>query len=173
MKTTEIKIEDRVDELLVVLDRDIQHIQENLSRLNELRSLIVKRDDAALGRLLESIQAESNSYKGNELRRQLIRDELAVAMDCNLEEMTLSRLEAELSEEKRAEVAKRKTELQALTKKLKKEHLSTTMLLSDCTRFNSLLLKSVFGLDKTGTVTYNSSGSAKRQTDTAFVNLEF
>jgi len=77
MKATEVEIEDRnrfakkpqngnpdkVDELLVILDKDTQQIQESLSRLNELRSLVIKRDDAALGKLLERIQYESDSYR--------------------------------------------------------------------------------------------------------------
>ena len=173
MKKGTIEIENKVDQLLVVLDRDIRHMQESLSRLDELRGLVVKRDDASLGKLLESIQSESNSYKNNELKRQLLREELAIALDCSLGQMTLSRLEAELSEGKKTEVAERKTKLQTLAKKLKKEHLSTVMLLSDCARFSSLLLKSIFELGGTGVMTYSPRGFAERQTNTAFVNLQF
>ncbi len=173
MKTTATGTEDKVDELLIVLDEDIRHIQESLLRLNELRSLVVKRDDAALGKLLESIQSETDVYRSNELKRQSIREELATAFGSNLEQMTLSRLESKLPEEKKAQVTKRKAELRALIKELRKEHLSTALLLSDCARFNTLLLKSVFDLGKTGIVYYDSSGSTKRQTDTAFVNLQF
>ncbi len=172
MKTAVIEIEDKVDQLLIVLDRDIQHIKDNLSRLNELRSLVVKRDDVSLRKLLESIQVESNSYKDNEVKRRLLREELAIVSDCGLEQMTLSRLETELSGEKKAEVAQRKTELQTLAEKLKKEHLSTAMLLSDCARFNSMLLNSILELGQASTVTYGPRGSAERQTNSAFVNLE-
>jgi hypothetical protein len=56
MKTAMIEIEDKVDQLLAVLDKDIQHIQDTLSTLNELRGLVIKRDDASLHKLLESIQ---------------------------------------------------------------------------------------------------------------------
>jgi sugar-specific transcriptional regulator TrmB len=191
MKTTAIEIEDPVrdqrledsglqekvsngvDELLAVLDKDVQHIQESLSRLNELRSLVVKHDNTALGKLLESIQAESDSYKCNELKRQSIRRELATAFGCSLEQMTLSVLEAELTGEKKAQVAKRKAMLKLLTGQLKKEYLSTSLLLSDCVRFNNVLLKSIFELGKTGTITYDSNGFTKRQTDSEFVNLRF
>lgn len=190
MKATEIEIEDRnrfaeklqnadpdkVDELLIILDKDAQHIQESLSRLNELRGLVIKRDDAALGKLLGSIQSESNSYRSQELKRQSIRKELATALDCSLEQMTLSRLEEVLPEEKKAQVTERKDKLRLLAEELKKEYLSTTMLLSDCARFNSLLLKTIFGLGKTGMVYYNSNGAAKRSVlgrTAAFVNLEF
>lgn len=173
MKTTTVEIEDKVAQLLVVLDKDIQHIMENLSRLNELRGLIVKRDDVSLYRLLESIKSESNLYKENELKRKLLRKELAIASNCSLEQMTLSRLEAGLSGEKRAEIAGRKTKLQTIAEKFKKEYLSTTMLLSDCARFNSVLLKSVLEFGRSGAVTYSPKGLAKQQGSLAFVNLQF
>ena len=173
MKTATFEIEGRIDELLVVLDKDIQHMQDSLSRLNELRSLVVKRNEADLGKLLESIQADSDSYRSHELKRESIRKELANALGCDLKQMTLSRLEVVVSEERKAQVATKKARLRALTRQLKKEHLSTAMLLSDCARFNGLLLKSIFDLGKTETVIYNSNGDTKRQTDAAFVNLQF
>lgn len=164
---------DKIDELLVVLDKDIEHIHQTLSRLSELRSLIVKHDDASLGGLLESIQAETDSYAANELKRRSIREELAIAFGCNLEQVTLSRLEAVLPEERKARVTRRKDKLRSLTEELKKEHLSIALLLAECARFNNLFLKSIFDVEKTGIVYYSSDGSTKRQTDTAFVNLQF
>lgn len=194
MKTTAIEIEDKVDsvraprledsglqekvsngvdDLLAVLDRDILHIHVSLSRLSELRSLIIKHDNTALGKLLEGIQTESDSYKNNELKRQSIRKELAAAFGCGLEQVTLSLLEAELTGEKKAQVAEKKAMLRVLTNQLKKEHLSMSLLLSDCVRFNNVLLKSIFELGKSGTITYDSGGFSKRQTDGGFVNLRF
>ncbi|HEW79680.1 MAG TPA: hypothetical protein ENH34_06945 [Phycisphaerales bacterium] len=173
MKEATIEIEDKIDELLTCLDKDIQHIQECSLQLNELRSLVVKRNDASLGKLLETIRVESDSYRSCESQRQSIREELAIAIGCNTRQMTLSRLEAVLPKEKKAQVAERKAKLRVLTEELKKEHLSTALLLSDCARFNSLLLKSIFDLGSTGIVCYNSNGATKRQDDTAFVNLSF
>jgi len=173
MKATAIEIEDKVDELLAALDKDSRHIQESLLKLNELRSLVVKRDDAALSRLLESIQADSDSYRSHELKRQSIQKDLADALGCNLEQMTLSALEASLPEEKKAQVTRMKAKLKSLITELRKEYLSTTLLLSECTRFNNLLLKSIFDLGKSDVVYYNSNGATNRQNDTAFVNLQF
>ncbi len=171
MKSTATEIEDKVDKLLACLDKDSQHIQESLLQLNKLRSLVIKRDDAGLGTLLKIIQAESDSYRNHESKRQTIRKELANALGCNTEQMTLSALEASLPKGKKAPVTKKKAKLMSLIKELKKEYLSTTLLLSECTRFNNLLLKSIFDLGKTGTVYYNSNGATKQQTDMAFVNL--
>jgi len=172
MKSTATEIEDKVDELLACLDKDSRHIQESLSQLNKLRSLVIKRDDAGLGTLLKIIHAESDSYINHESKRQTIRKELANALGCNTEQMTLSALEASLPKGKKAQVTKKKAKLMSLIEELKKEYLSTTLLLSECTRFNNLLLKSIFDLGKTGTVYYNSNGATKQQTDMAFVNLQ-
>jgi len=169
MKAT--AIQNKVDELLAVLDKDIQHIQDSFSWLNELRSLVIKRDDIALSRLLQSIRAESDSYVSNEQQRQSLRKDLANALGCRVEQITLSRLVAILPEEKKAQVINIKTKLRVLVEQLKKEHLSTSLLLSDCARFNNLLLRAIFDLGKTGTVYYSPNGVAKRQTDTAFVSL--
>jgi len=144
MRTITSEIEDKVDELLACLDTDARHIQESLSYLNELRSLVIKRDDAALGKLLEGIRAESDRYGDHESQRQSIRRELA-----------------------------RQTKLRELIKELKKEYSSTTLLLAECARLNSLLLRTVLDLGRTGAVYYNSSGTTKRQVDTAFMNLQF
>ncbi len=164
---------DKIDELLAVLDTDIRHIQQNLSQLNELRSLVVKRDDAALGTLLESIQCRPDTHKENEIKRQSIRKDLANSFGCDFNQMTLSLLEASLPKDKKTQIHTRKVKLEALIKELKKEHLSTALLLSECARFNSLVLKSILDLGQAGAVYYNSNGTTRRQRDTAFVNLQF
>jgi hypothetical protein len=173
MITTNVAINQKVDELGTVLDKDIQHIEESLSWLNELRSLIIKRDDVLLGELLERIQSATEIYSANESRRQLVREELAQDLGCVFKEVTLSRLEKLLPEEKRAQLSQRKDKLRLLTGKLKKEHLSTMLLLSDCARFNGLLLRSILEPLRSGTITYDCGGSTKRDAETAFVNVKF
>jgi hypothetical protein len=173
MKAKIIEIEDKINELLIVLDKDIQHIEYCLSQLDELRSLVIKRDDTALSKLLDDIRAESENYRSCERRRLAIRKELAAIFGYDLEQMTLARLEKVLPEEKKTQIMEKKIKLKMLTARLKREHSGTALLLSDCARFNSLLLKSIFDLGRTETVYYNASGSAKRQTETAFVNLQF
>jgi len=173
MKATVIGIEDQVEELLVCLDKDVQHMQDSLQKLNEIRELVIKRDDAALGELLESIQSASDCYRNHELNRKSIRKELAESLGCTIEQMTLSSLEKRLPDAKKGRVIRMKENLRSLSAELKKEYLSTALLLSECARFNNLLLNSIFDLGKTGSVYYNANGATKRQTDMAFVNLQF
>jgi PAB1-binding protein PBP1 len=173
MKTAMNEIKDKVDRLLAILDEDIQHLQDNISTLNELRGFVIKRDDVSLQKLLENVQSESNSYKENELKRRLLREQLAAALGCSFAQVTLSKLETALSGEKKTEIAQRKIKLQTLAGKLKIEHSSTVMLLSDCARFNSMLLKGILEVGQTGTITYSSRGSTERQINPALMNLQF
>jgi flagellar biosynthesis/type III secretory pathway chaperone len=173
MKSTDITIEEKINELMDCLDKDCQHIQETLTQLNKLRELIIKRDDAALGKMLETVQAKSQDYRKNESNRQSIRAELANALGYPIEQLTLSTLEKSLHETTGIKITERKKRLKSLIEELRKEHLSTALLLSECARFNNLLLKKIFNLGKTEVVCYDSKGETKRQTDTAFVNLQF
>ncbi len=172
MKTSAIEIEEKVDELLVCLDEDIEHIQKNLSNLNQLRAFVIKRDDAALGGLLEEIQSESEVYKGHESKRQSVRTELAESFGCTTGEMTLSRLELFVTKQKKTLIIQKKAKLRELIEKLRKEYLSTAKLLSECARFNNMLLRSIFDLGNAGMVYYSSNGTTKTQNESAFVNMK-
>jgi hypothetical protein len=173
MNMIPIEIKIKVDQLLIVLDGQTQHIRTNLERLNELRALVVKRDETSLKKLLNVIQSESGGFRDSELKREQLRAELASIFGCDLKQMTLTRLADELSGEKRDKVIETRTALQALGQKLKNEYLSTMMLLSECARFNRTLLNNILNLGQTGNVTYNSNGSTDRRGRTAFVNLQF
>ena len=172
MKAAVVSIEDKIEKLLACLDQDVQHIQESLLQLNEMRRLVIKRDEAALGKLLESIQTEAGCYRDHELNRKSIRKELADSLGFGIEQMTLSTLQECLPEAKKDQVIRMKAKLRSLSAELKKEYLSTALLLSECNRFNNLLLKGIFDLGKTESLHYNSNGETRRQIDMAFVNLQ-
>lgn len=173
MKSLPVQLGTKVGELLSVLDKDIEHIKQNLSRLNELRGLLIKRDDEAMLRVMEKIHLETEGYTDNELRRDSIRKELAAALGYKPERMRLTELEKELPIEQKESVRQKRAELKELTEKLKKEHTRTGLLLKECARFNKLLLKSILETGKTGTTEYDSKGQTKRAKGTAFVNIHF
>lgn len=166
------RTEEKVDELLVCLEQDAQHVQESLSQLNELRRLVIKRDDVALGKLLENIHAGSNRYRTQESQRQSIRKDLAAVLGCDVGQLTLSVLEKSLSGAKTDQVSQMKTRLKSLIQELRKEYLSTVLLLSECSRLNDMLLRSIFDFGGTGDLYYNASGVTRRQTGVTFMNLQ-
>ena len=173
MKTAEVDIENKVNELLTVLDKDTEHMQQSISYLNELRSLIVKRDDVALSKLLERIQSETNTYKDHQLKRHSIRKELAKYFSCTVGEMTLSKLALSMTESERIRIVQQKEKLRALVRKLKIEHASTARLLTESARFNNMLLKSIFDIGNADMVYYSANGISKIQSESAFVNMKF
>ena len=160
MTATAISLEGMVEKLLTVLDEDIGHLENTISTFNELRSLVIKRDDTGLAKLFEDVEAKVTSHAANESRRQSIRRELADVLGYkSAEEVTLSRLEAVLPAETTAQVVDRRTKLQSLVSELRKEYSATVLLMADCGRFNRLLLESIFALNRTGTITYEADGT--------------
>jgi hypothetical protein len=163
----------KVDALLAVLDDDIRHAETSLSLLDTLRSLLIKRDDAGLERLLNELRHETEVHFTTERKRENLRRELAGAMGCRPPDVTLSALIRVLSGERRAALAERQERLKSLTAKLKREYTLTTVLVADCARFNRTLTRVFFGLDGKGMMTYSATGSARPQTGIAMVNLHY
>lgn len=163
----------KVDELIDVLDVDIRCLQESLSYLDELRRFVVNRDEASLEKLMKHIGESMDGCSSNALQRQSLRRLLAGALGCSIKELTLSYLERFLEGAKKRRISERKAELKILIDKLKKEHISTTMLLSDCASFNSHLLQGILNLGRKDTVTYTSGGLKQYQSETSFVNMKF
>lgn len=170
---SETTIETRVEQLLAVLDRDIQELEQNIDRLNALRSLLIKQDRKALEQLLQAIRSQTAACRQNETERQALRQQLAGFLGCAPQAVTLSSLQRHLPLDKQMEIEKRKNALQALAGTLKKEYAVTQMLLVDCARFNRLLLNSIFGSSQPGHLTYEPTGTARRQTDTVLMNMQF
>jgi hypothetical protein len=167
-----VAVEDKIEQLLACLDKDAQHIQQSLSQLNQLRALVIKRDDAALSKLLESISDEAGDRSRQQQDRQSVRRDLANALGCDLEQMTLSSLQERLPQAEAERISRMRAKLKGLVAELRKEYLSTVMLVSECSRLNNLLLRSIFNIAGAGEVFYNANGMVRRQNDTAFVNLK-
>jgi hypothetical protein len=139
-----------------------------------MRSLIIKRDEIALDKLLHTIQETSEVYKDNETNRQLVRNELADFLGCSIEQITLSKLKDSLPETSRIKVIETRENLRSLIEDLRKEYSSTVMLVSECARFNRLLLKSIFDLGRTNTCSYDARGATRRhEGEAALMNVKF
>lgn len=133
MNTISIEIENKVTQFLDVLKRDIQRSEDALLTLDQLRSSVIKRDDLALSKILARIKAQSNNNKDIDIKRQLLRRDLANALNCSCDQVTLTRLETELPGEIKTQVSSVKANLMMVTEKLRTEYFSTAMLLSECT----------------------------------------
>lgn len=172
MRTIEdVRIEELVDDLLSILDADIVQVGLTLNRLDELRGAVIKRDEEYLRGLLHIIQEEGSVYGKVELRREMIRSELANIAGCSVSEMNLSYLSRYLSGRRLEEIQSKQQELQDLTRRLKCEHLGTEMLLRECKNLNKKMLKGIFS-NGTETVTYNDRGNVSWEVQQGIVNFK-
>jgi hypothetical protein len=172
MKAIVVDIEEKIDELLNCLEGDIEHIENSLLTLDKLRGFVIKHDKNALGKLLEKARNASTKYRIHERKRQQVRSKLAKLLNCSGKDITLSNLETVVSDQKKGLVVQTKIKLNTLTRKFLKEYTNTAMLLSECTRFNRLILKSIFNFGNTDAVVYDADGTAKEQNQRAFMDLQ-
>jgi hypothetical protein len=164
------KIDNLAEQLLEVLDRDAEHLNLALEYFNKIRAAVIKRDEAGLVELLERIEGESRSYSENEYRRQKLRKEIAAVLGWDAEDVRLSALENVLSPENAIRVSARKEIIGSLVTKVKTEHLGTAMFLSECSRLNEMLLRTIFSNVGEG-VTYNFKGAAGWKHQRGVVNV--
>jgi hypothetical protein len=162
----------QVASLLEVLDEDIRHLETTLSRLDTLRTLLVKREDAALKALLDDIGQQAEAYRVNEQKRQQIRKRLAADLGCKEGDLTLSRLQGALAGQTRAAVADRQARLRVLAAQLKREYTLTVLLIRDCTRFNRSLLRVFLASGGRGAAAYGPSGAARRQGGATLMSMQ-
>lgn len=172
MIETTFDIEDKINELIVVLDIDIAHLQESLLRLNDLRMLVIKRDSDNLGKLLLMIESSTNSHKENEQRRQQICQYLAEAVGIESKYVTLADIEQMIDVPMKMEVNRRRLKLNVLAAELKRDHLSVSMLMADCARINRMLLDTIFGGGKGREISYSANGGARRENNINFMSME-
>jgi hypothetical protein len=166
-----VSVEELVGELIGVLDADVEAMERNISRLSELRGYVIKRDDKALGTLLDVIRAESGEHVSHEGRRNEIRRQLGAIFGVEARELTLSFLQKHLAESHTVELKDRKERLASLVKELRAEYLSTALLLNECARINSMLLRGILGGAGAEATCYGSDGLTQRQEASAFMNI--
>lgn len=171
MKTLSLEFDSLINPLIDVLEGDMEHISASLEIFNQLRGMIIKRDDKSLNLLLEKARIKTQKYATIENRREQIRKELARLWGCDISEMTLTKLTQILSPERSSQIKETKDKLESLLARFKAEHLSTFMLLSECSRFNGIMLSALLN-GRQDEPTYNSRGSMNREIKQNIMNLQ-
>jgi tRNA U34 5-carboxymethylaminomethyl modifying GTPase MnmE/TrmE len=167
-----VDIKNKIDELIRCIEEDIENAELNIKRLNEIRSLVIKRNYEGLSSLLQAIRQQLPEYSESQSRRQTLRKILADCLECKVEELTLTRLEPFTDDDTKEKIRQTRQRLREITDEMKKEYISTALLLSECSRINRNLLKGLFKERVSETVLYDSRGTAKSNPATAFVNMK-
>ena len=172
MNAATTELQGKIDELLLVLQKDLEHIEQSVKELDELRELVIKRNDSGLSKLLEQIRSRSQEYGANQKLREELKRQIAEILDWPVGEVRLGKLLQEVPDEQKINVRQMRERLGDMISKLKREHTSTVMLLSDLSRFNSLLLNTILETGQVCGVTYDARGGTSRSGEVAFMNLQ-
>lgn len=172
MPTVGYRLNELIDELLSVLADDVTHLEQSIERLRKMREHIIKRNENDLRSLLEEIQQAATGYQQVERRRAEVRGKIADLLGLGRESLTLTRLRDCLDEPLSLRVWERQGHLRELAEKMQREHSVTLMLLHESARFNSLLLRSIFG-QGTEAVTYTARGESRRQGTNGLMSYRF
>lgn len=164
MKTMSLEFNSLIDELIEVLEIDIVNIESTLEMLSKLRKMVIKRNENGLQLLLEKARISTKRQDSVENRRQEIRAKLAVICECSANEMTLTRLCQIVGDQRGDTIYQIKERLGTSISKLKAEQLSTSMLLTECRRFNDVMLGALLN-NRRDDLTYNRSGKKKWQSN--------
>lgn len=165
-----IDLTQKTRDLLSILQRDIDHIEWTILKLNQLRGFVIKRNEKGLLSLLEEIQTEAQEYSINEQTRNKTREQIAKEMGCPAEQLTLSALGNSIDEPLKSALGQIQKNIKAAAVNLNKEYFLTASLLKDCSRINSVLLKIIFEGGRS-LVCYNSAGQTTRQQDASFMSM--
>ena len=171
MREAEIDFGGLVEELSEILAEEICQIELTLVRLDELRGAVIKRDESGLRALLESIQNEGSSYRLVELRREVVRRRAAEVLGCGADEVNISRICQHVGERERELLTDRQEKLAGLVNRLRVEHSCTRILLNECSRFNKMLLRGIFGQGREAVV-YDRRGGACCDIQGGRMNIE-
>jgi hypothetical protein len=164
---------EKVDRLLLVLQKDIKHVQYGIEKLDKLRELLIRRDDVGLGQLLEEMRLQSQEYIENQKLRGELRQQIAAILGWPAEQVRLGRLQEVVPVEQGIFVRQMRRQLKEVISRLKNEYTGTVVLLADLARFNSMLLGAILGTGQSRNITYDAHGGASRSGEVAFVNLQF
>jgi len=164
-------IESLTDELLEALDQEAGHLQKVTEFLATLSRLIMKRDEAGLRELFCRVHDETVVHQDIENRRYQLIASIAEITGCKVQEITLSMLEKLVPDSYRQHVIARKRSLKQIIDSLRKQHYSTTMLLSEMVRINRSLLAGITG--GCSSMTYGRGGQARWSGADNILNLRY
>jgi hypothetical protein len=136
---------DLLAELNEVLDQEQQRVALTLIQLDALRSALIRRDETGLHELLTRIQAQQGEFSLLDQRRQQVRQQLAERIECDPDQLNLTRLIRALPAEQSDALRQRQQQLYMQIRQLKTEHHLTGLLLAECTRLNRALLRALLG----------------------------
>ena len=163
-------IEPVVEELLVVLDEEAALLELKRSQLVNLSTMLLHNDNEGVEVLLRHIEQAEKTQAMLAGRLQTLRETLAVAFGCNAEEFNLSWLIARLPHEQSLALIQRRQQVSDKLGQFRKQHMQTTILLTECSRLTGMMLDSLAPAGSV--VTYDMEGSDRWRVESGLMDME-
>ncbi|MCK4277158.1 MAG: hypothetical protein KAX78_11620 [Phycisphaerae bacterium] len=160
-----------IGRLAAALDEEIALLELRGSQLVALSEAILQRDEAGLQGLFEEMEQTQQTQAETDNKLLGLRKALGDILVCPLERVTLTWVVGQLSGEGRSQIESRLAKIVGLIDEVRKQHLETVMLLSECARINRMLLTTLFPGSET-IKTYGQGGQTTWRPDTGLVDAE-
>ena len=163
-------VESVVEDLLVALDNETQLLELKRSQLAELSGMLLRNDNEAVEALLEQIEQTEQAQSQMARRLQGLRETLAGAFGCNAKGFKLAWLIDQLPHEQALALTHRRRQVTEKVNEFRKQHIQTTILLTECSRITGMMLDSL--APTSAVVTYDTEGSDRWRAEAGLLDME-
>lgn len=160
-----------VDELTTVLDQEIELLELKRLQMANLYAAIVERDDAVMETLLEQMEHAQRHQEAVDARMAAIRAIMAKSMGAAPATVRLAMLVEMLPAEMSAAIAVRREKIVDLADRLRKQHMSTSLLLRECSRINRMMLEALLS-GPAALTTYGTGGKTEWRSREGLLDTE-
>lgn len=158
------------DELHHILQEEIRLLHERIAQFDELYDAILHRNNDRMETLLEEMTATQQAQAKVDTSLDALRNLFARSLGCSPAEIRLSEL-ADHVHDPQAVLHKRE-QIILLSESLKKKHLRTAVLLTECARINRSLLDGLLPAEEQGLSTYGHGGANPWRSNSGLLNAE-
>jgi hypothetical protein len=163
-------IEPVIEDLLVVLDSEARLLETKRSQLAELSKKLLANDNEAVEVLLEKIERAEEAQTLLARRLQTLRETLAGAFGCDISDFNLAWLIARLPRSESLALTRKRRAVGEKVDAFRKQHLQTTILLTECSRITGMMLDRLAPAG--AVVTYDADGSDRWRADAGMLDME-
>lgn len=129
-----------IERLLEALDRELALLDRRERQTDELRQAIIKADDVGMEALLERMDQADREQTLVDAEVGALRSALGAMLDPRAGMMKLSELVKRLPPDQAEPIERRRTQIVRKITELRRLHVETAVLLSECARINRMLL---------------------------------
>ena len=160
-----------VHELLGLLDEEIRLLRLRADQFDELYEAILRRNDGRMESLLEEMTNAQHQQADVDTKLHSVRSLFAKALGRDADDMRLSVLIGRLDKKRSMDLEYKREQIILLAETLKRKHLRTAILLSECARVNRMLLEGLLPRAESVT-TYGTGGAQPWRMGSGLVDTE-